>query len=701
MVVTSKPSPIYHEIGTDGCSVRQPRATIDFESRSACSIKKSGSWRYSLDPSTDVLCLAFRLPYWEQGRTGLWHPEFAGYGLDEEGLDDFAELFQWIAGGHLVEAHNAWFERGIWKNILVPRYGAIRIDHVQWRCSAAKAAAHALPRKLELACDALALIETKDIDGHKLMLKMTKPRKARKAEREAIAANPEILWHESNAMFRRLCDYCRQDVLAEEGVSLALDDLSPAEDKVWLLDQRINERGFMLDRDAMATAQRLIKEETVILNGELAVLTEGVVLKATQRAQMMAWLGTQGLHIDNTQKETIDRLLESRDTPWREITVMPAAWRALEIMRTLGRSSTSKFKAMRNWICPDDRVHGGILYHGATTGRWSGAGIQPHNFPKGTLKEKSQETLWHVLSTSTREEISALYRSVMEALSHGLRGVIVAPDAHDLYVADYAAIEARVLLWLAGDEEALGIFHRGEDIYSDFAERNVYHYPVSRDTATERGMGKIAVLGLGYQMGWSKFQATCASFGVEITEEFAQQVVAAYRDRFWRVKEMWNAQERAAIRAVQGEFPVTEGYVTWEERGYFLYCRLPSGREIAYPFPEIHEKETPWGEMRPVLTFMGMNTYSHKWERQSTYGGSIVENIVQAIARDIMAEAMMRCEASGIYLPVLTVHDEIVAYALSVAGNLQQYIELVARVPLWAPGCPIEAEAWSGKRYRK
>lgn len=662
-------------------------ATIDFETRSACSIRNCGSWRYSLDPTTEVLCMAFHLPYWEEGVVALWHPAFPHLSIPEADChDELIELMEWVDAGHLVEAHNSWFERGIWTNILCMRYGWPSIRAEQWRCSAAKAAAHALPRGLEDAIFALKLDVQKDSEGHKLMMKLSKPRKPRKAEREANVTG--LLWWESRELFERLFAYCCQDVRAEVSLSDALGDLNRIETDVYSLDQSINERGFRLDRAAVHTALKLIAAETGRLNTELSVLTDGCVKKATQRAKMTEWFANEGLDLPDTTKETIDGLLASREGR-RDITAN--AWRGLEIVRTLGRSSTAKYKAMQNWICADDRVHGGLLYHGAGTGRWSGAGVQPQNFPKGSVKD--MEALWVDLKAGKPQP------NLMEALAGALRGTIVASPGTTLFVADYASIEARVVMWLAGDEAALDLFRSGADIYKEMAGE-IYAIKPEAVDKDQRQVGKFAILGLGFQMGASKFQGTCASFGVSIEDAFAQRVVEAYRAKFWRVRNMWDDQNNAAIKAVHFGAPVRCGKMVWLKEGNFLFCVLPSGRRLSYPFPQVRMRETPWGEPRPALTFMGMNPYTRKWERQSTYGGSLVENQTQAVARDIMAEAMLRVEATGIYTPILTVHDEIIAEG-PLAGDVHEFEQLLTTLPKWAKGCPIGAEGWKGNRYHK
>lgn len=399
------------------------------------------------------MCLAFRLPQWKTGRTGLWHPAFPQLDLTENalgtGYDDLAELFGWIMAGGLVEAHNAWFERGIWNNICVPSCGWPVIPVQSWRCSAAKAAAHSLPRNLEDAVQAMHLPHSKDTEGERVMKKMAKPRKPKKADilawgrRHApcthcgttgkhkvgrAKATPcehcsglgfyrlrplppmPTLWHESVELLESLFAYCRCDVLAEEGLSDRIPDLTPAETHAYVMDQIINERGFRLDREGIAAALDLIAEEFADYNAELKDITGGAVERASQRQRMLAWLQEQEFPLSDTQGDTLDEVLARKESddlpPWVKIPP-PHVRRALELMRAMGRSSTAKYETMMDWICPDDRAHGGLLYHGAGTGRWSGAGIQPHNFPRGVIKIGDMERTWDVIKTRDRALIES------------------------------------------------------------------------------------------------------------------------------------------------------------------------------------------------------------------------------------------------------------------------------------------------------
>jgi DNA polymerase len=757
-----------------------PRATIDFESRSECDIDR-GAWVYSEHPSTEILCLVYRLPYWEEGRTEVWHPAFLQFNMDA--ADEPTELFSWILGGGLVEAHGSFFEYCLWLNIMVARYGWPAIADRQWRCSAAKAAAHSLPRALEHAVQACFLPIKKDMEGSKVMKKMASPRKALQRDKyewarkhapcvfcnavgkvpafkkngepkknlakcvscDGTGIDPEgsypplpILWHESAEMLARLIEYCRIDVLAEEGLSHHLPDLIEDEELVFLVDQTINARGFALDREAVEAALRHIDAEFAEYNAELIALTEGAVEKATQRDRMKAWLREQGCDLEDTTADTLDAIL---DDPLSDVT--PTARRGIELMRMLGRSSTAKYLKMAEWMCRNARVHGGLLYHGAGTGRWAGKGIQPHNFPKGTLPYFDMEEAWGIIKRFTAEEIGLVYRSVMEALSNALRGAIVPSPGNQLYVADFAAIECRVLLWAAGQTDALQVFYDGRCPYLDMAS-SIYGYSCwdatldldanKKKFKAERNMGKPAVLGLGYQMGASKFVESAAGYGITLVEDqecvicghttkdhrkydrdhacvvenpkliTSVKIVNAYRSKMDKVVQMWADQNDAAVQAVlnRGEdIPCGKVIWCWPADSQFLYCTLPSGRSLAYPFPQVQCKKTPWGSESWSMTFMGVDTYTKQWQRQTSYGGLLVENIIQAIARDLMAAAMVRCEYSGLYLPILTVHDELIAEAPIGKGDVKEFEHLMAETPDWADGCPVEAEGWRGQRYRK
>lgn len=685
-----------------------PRATIDFEARSPLSVVDVGSWRYAEHPLTEVLCLCFRLPYWPEGRVDVWHPAFPEFGIEAKPFPQ--ELFLWIAQGGLVEAHNAQMERAVWQRICVEKWGWPAVPGSSWRCSAAKACAFALPRSLEEVAIVLDCKNQKDEDGNKVMRRLMKPRKVLKKEQKQYLAqgmsqeeiNALVLYHFSVAEFERLVLYCQRDVLAEEEVSWHLRDLTPTELRVFQLDGDMNERGVFCDLEGVDAALDIVRQVTGGMTAELPELTDNQVERASQRQRLKDWVNAQGVPLLDTQAVTVETLLNS---PYR--TLPPKVRRVLEICREVNRSSTAKYVAMAERICRDSRLRGMMIYHGASTGRWTGAGVQPHNFPRGEITSNiAMEIAWEAILTRDLEWLEFLYgdNSTMETLSHATRGALCAPPGYELFVADFAAIEARVVFWLADQKNALEVFYRGEDIYCDLASR-IFGRKITKADKDERQLGKQAILGLGFGMGAPKFVETCAKYGITITIAFAKEVVETYRSIYSKVKSLWYAQEAAAIKAVQTRRTVQCGKISWRVVGRFLHARLPSGRMLSYADPAVVMAPPPWdGPDRPVLTFMAVDSYTRAWTRQDTYGGTLVENLVQAIARDLLAEAMLRVEASGVYTNAFSVHDELVTYAPSgtagTAGTLA-FIDLVTETPEWAEGCPVNAEPWVGHRYRK
>lgn len=737
----------------------RPKITIDFETRSACPIDV-GAWLYSLHPTTEVMCLAYKIG---DAPTKLWHPAYPHLGI--KAAPTPYDLFAAIAEGMLVEAHNRFFEYCIWTHIMVQEFGWPAIPREQWRCSAAKAAYYCLPRALEGAVAALGLPIEKDMEGNKLMKKISKPRKLLKKERSELLAqgwtvetlDAKVFWHESVELFERLWAYCVTDVDAEHAFSEALPDLPPEELRIWQMDQDMNLRGIRCDLALVKQAIRLRDQEIDKLNAELNDITGGEVEKASARASFIEWIKGQGVDLPDTQGKTLDDFLKKKEIKARR----PDLHRALWIVREVNRTSTAKYDAMIERADKSDhRLRDLMMYHGAGTGRWSGKGVQPHNFPRGSIKDMDT-ACWAIL-TGDRATIKALYGDIMKHLSDALRGALIASEGRDLIVADYAAIEARVVFWLARDENALGVFHRHEDIYMDMAT-GVYGYPVNnkKTQATERQFGKQGILGLGFEMGFLKFLITCRKYDIYFTEDQVRKIVKenwdkhktaiekyfkgdkrrvntlvendlslrenlhelilmkhtvdTYRSRYPEVTQMWRDQEEAALMAVRNPGRRVEcerGRCTWVmeevgDAGMFLKCYLPSGRPLHYYDPKIVRKKTPWKNpdgspvYKPCVTFMGVDALTKKWVRQDTYGGKLVENITQATARDLMAMAMVNADDGDTYDVILSVHDELVCEVDEDKGDLKEFERLMAKAPGWAFGCPVEAEGWRGKRYRK
>ncbi len=647
---------------------------LDFETRSEVDIWKVGAWNYSVHPSTEILCMAI---------CTAANAEIQILSKDQIS-DPEVYAIKFMVGvyeGFKFHAHYSMFENYIWHNILVKRYGWPAIPLRQWRCTAALAAAHALPRALDKAALALDLSEKKDMEGKRTMLKMCKPRKATK--------NNKAKWHEKEEDFQKLYDYCINDVEVERAIENKLPQLSAHELEVWRLDQIINTRGIYVDTEAVEAALYLIEKYTTECNDEIKKITDGYLEKVSQRTRVLNWIKGQGVELHSYTKDAIVEALKNN--------MPPQVKRVLEIRQQTGKTSTAKYEAIKNATTENSRVKDMFVYHGASTGRWAGKIVQLHNLPRGTIKDT--ETCIEAMKTRNLELFKFLYSNPMEAFSSCVRGMFIAAPGKDLLVADFASIEARVLAWVAGEEKALDYFRKKEDSYVKMAE---HIFKTDKVSGNMRFVGKQAVLGCGYGMGAKRFRETCLSLGQKVSEELAKTAVDTFRKQNKKIVELWKKQEQAAIFTTHGNGGLSLGVprIYWEKKKDFLYCTLPSGRKLAYQHPKI-ERVEKFGQTVDQLTFMGIGL-NNQWIRQSTWGGTLVENIVQAISRDLLVDAMLRCEKAG-YKVVLHVHDEVVAEISENCPHdmLGKFIEHIISLPKWAKGCPIEAEGWRGKRYRK
>lgn len=647
---------------------------FDFETRSKCIIQDTGAWRYSIDESTDVLCMAYAI---DDGPVEIWIPgEAIPFSVDQLSHQTF-------------EAHWSFFERAIWRNVMVKKYGWPDIPDEKWRCSASTAAYHALPRSLAQIGAALNLPHQKDMGAKRVMMRLSRPMAPTGPD------DPCLLWNDKAADFRVLYQYCKDDVEAERAIHRRLRPLPASELAIWHLDQKINERGIRVDVPAVKAALALMEEYQTRLKAEFKALTG--LESPTLIAQTRAWLEGKGCKMASLDKNAVLTVMEADPRPHA-----PEVYRALEIRQALGKTSTAKYQAILESVCPDERVRGLLVYHGAGTGRWAGELVQPQNFPKNTFKG-SLEKYYEFLKRADLATFEMCY-PVMETLSSTIRGVFIPAEGHTFFGGDYAAIEARVLFWLASESRGLQMFRDGGDIYKDMAT-TIYGVPLESVTKEQRELGKQGILGCGFGMGWEKFIVTCwTKARIRLDEELSKRTVNAYRTKYRTVAVFWQLQELAAKQAIETKKPVRCGKVLWAVHDGFLFCRLPSGRCLAYYDPKIEPVQTSWGEMRPAVTYMDMNSQTKQWERQSTYGGKLAENITQAVARDIMAEAMLRVEAAGFKM-ALTVHDELLSERFvgkSCMNEIQrQFQELMVTPPAWAVGLPIRAEAWHGRRYTK
>ena len=665
---------------------------VDFETRSYLSVKDVGAWRYAEDTTTEILCMGWKFAGTD--RRGIWVP----------GINEFPQkVLDHIEAGGVFEAHNAQFERAVWVLILHRRFG-VPVPK-RWQDTLASCAYRGLPLGLDEVGRALDLAIQKDKRGKYLLQTLSVPKWGTKKE-------PNRIYREDWDLMQELYEYCERDVDAEEILGRTIGDLPPSEYGLWLLDQRINQRGVKLDVEAVDAALEVIATVEKRLNGELRGITGGAVERATQRDRLLSWLAVQGLRLPDIAKDTLEDLLDrANDGQFDHLDA--GVIRALEIRLQLAKSSVKKLEKMKQTVCADGRIRGLLQYHGASTGRWAGRLAQPHNLPRPFVEEK-MDVLVDVIKRKDAETLDYLYGGAMDAVSSSLRGMFIASSGHVLHVCDFSAIEARVTFWVADCAIGLDVFRmsdrkESEDIYCVTASDLVGFEVKKKDHAHERQLGKITVLGCGYQMGWSRLQFQAEQdYKTVIDDEQAQRMVNVYRTKYKEVSRLWDGLQEAAIETVRTGNPHSYRKIVYElvddAAGRWLACILPNGRRLWYYQPVIEKAKTPWGEMRDALSYMGKDSKKGGiWGRIRTYGGMLTENVVQAIARDLMAEAMIRAERAG-FPVVLTVHDEVIAERPMETDYLdrqKEFENFMAVCPPWAEGCPIAVEGGAVTRYQK
>lgn len=666
------------------------KAHLDFETRSAVDLKKAGAYRYAEDLTTAPWLFSYRVG---DGPILRWHPG------DEDPLD----LLAHIEDGGEVVAHNAGFERAIWNRNLrraLPHWPELRVE--QQDCTMARAVALALPAGLDQLGKALKLRFQKDEEGSRLMMRMCRPRR--------IDADGTVVWWDDAERIARLGQYCDRDIETEEAADEALPLLSASEKEVWRLDQRINDRGVAIDVPLIERALTVVAEATKRADERMWWLTDGEVRKCSEAAKIVAWLNTRGIPATSVAKGEIEEIVLSA-----EIHGDDTAKEVVQLRRSAAKTSTAKYKAMLNSVCADGRVRGTLAYHGAGTGRWAGRLIQPQNFPRVDEDRLPDiERLIAMLGSDTKpgeivDALEMLTGQPMTTLSQALRPMIIAPPGKKLVGGDYSNIEGRVNAWLAGEAwkvKAFADFDRGigADLYK-LSYAKSFNVDVAGVTKAERQIGKVQELALGYQGGVGAFQTMASAYGMVVTDDRADEIKLAWRAAHPAIKDSWYELQDAAIDAVAHPGvavpALPHGRVQYLAANGFLFCRLPSARVIAYAAPRLVLTETKNGGKRRQIEYDGVDSYTKRWGPQRLYGGLQCENIVQAVARDVLVEAMFRAEAAG-YPLVLTVHDELICETPADDEHTAEGLEkIMAVVPEWATGLPVAAGTWEDYRYAK
>jgi len=602
------------------------------------------------------------------------------------------QIVNYVRAGGTVGAHGAAFEYNLWNLLCVNRYGWPTLAVEQLQCTMAMALAMSLPAGLGDCARALGLKYAKDDAGRRLMLQMCKPRR--------IEDDGTLVWWDDEPRLRRLGDYCKQDVRVEQALARALRPLPPKEQAIYVIDQKINNRGIQVDIKATRRAKELVDAEKRRLDARMSYVTGGAVPRTTAVKQLTEWVKLNGVDSTSVAKADVAELLKDPMLPRAVAT-------ALRIRQEAGKSSPAKLTKLLSGTCADGRIRGLYQYHGASTGRWAGRRAQTQNLPRPMTKQEQIEYVVDRLLLDTSISIEDVATridneigDVLPVVTDVIRALFTAAPGCALIAADFSAIEARGLAWLAGEEAVLDVFRGHGKIY-ELAASVIFGVRLEDVTPAQRAVGKVAVLALGYQGGVGAFQQMARGYGVHVSDEEAEKIKVAWRSANRNIVGYWYAVERAAIEATQRHGTITQAgpdgrRVMMKHDGKHLWLRLPSGRLLCYPFASVDTRD---GYRK--LRYMGVDsTRGGKWIDIQTYGGKLVENITQAFCRDLQAEAMLRLEERGYHI-VMHVHDEVVCEVKRGEGSLEEVEALMAVVPDWAKDMPIKAEGWIGMRYRK
>lgn len=703
------------------------RTTIDFETRSAVKLKVRGVAIYAMHESTVALCLAYRTP------AGL--KQWIWDGSDKPEMPH--DLRRLVEDGFEFHAFNAAFERYVWEHVCVNKWGWSPVPLSRWRCTLAIAANANQPQSLEKLSSRLQLKQKKMKEGKTLIAQLTEPLNYAKAKKVGLVVPKGELqfypWSETDNFCRQFLDYNKVDVIAEEEADAKLPEWNPAEIAVWQMDRRINERGFHIDKRLCEGAARIHKVAIAKANQMLAELTGGKVTKCTQVQRIKKWLIEEkraNLEAGKNGKPTLNEQSVNRWLSSNSVT-HPEAATVLRLRLHSNSNTVTKYASALNRVGAGDRVRESVRYYGAATGRWTGSGFHPHNFKR----EAAPAEVWFdLVAHGDYDLLEAMsdtpgVEGVISVLKKCVRGIITAPRGRKLITSDFAGIEARVLHWLCGNEKMLKLFREDQDIYiaaacdiydrqpADIATWNGKKWKIQKEHNEKRQVGKQAQLGLGYGMGGPKFVANMLNKeNLVITEEFATKTVQAWRAANQKVVQLWADVNNAARHAAEN--PKTNGAPTRLVRGKlvfefhprnYLTIRLPSGRKLFYYKPRIRKVEG-YRELYYVdgskETGKGVNTEDEKAKLEpgeiKTYGGKLVENIVQAISRDLLVNSLQIIERAGLE-PIFHVHDESVTEVEDARADegLKVVHKAMETVPNWAIGLPLMAETKMTQRYEK
>lgn len=656
---------------------------LDIETFSECALDKEGTYRYAAHTSTRVLCVAYLLS--GQTTPSLWvcgerYPRVALPDADtyvgmtppedlQKALDNPEErLWAW----------NAEFERVVLSGIAGKAINFPAVPLERWRCSMALGAYYGVPRALSAAAAACGG-PLKDSEGSRTMLALSKPRRPSKSD-------PNTYWapEKHPDKYVRVFEYCIDDVRAEHGVHATLGPWPEMEEQLWLMDQQANSRGIRIDTEAVDCLHAMSEEYKAELSETCKEITGYSV---TQRTKLLDWLNNHGCNLTDMQALTVDDALLDADGDVKKV---------LYAYRVCNQKALAKLPRIKSVACDDNRVRGLFTYYGAHTGRWSSRIVQFQNMkapPKSIYVPNLILDFGHNANLNIAKQLWPT-ENVMDILSSALRGVFIADEDSKLLCIDFAQIEARMLAWLAGQESTLQVFRDDLDLYQNEAA-SIFGVDYDKVTRHQRAQGKVAVLALGYQ-GWvGAFRKFLHGTDLSLSDREIVAIAKHWRRRNSRVVDLWKQTENRVCRAVrnEGSKQRINGHLSAVYEKPRLKIRLPSGRCIHYLNPEIGKDS----QMRYEKGLGG------KVMRDTTYGGKLVENITQAVARDCMVAGLFNLGVSCKELTLLgTVHDEAVFnMPLDKARTTTEYAKLFCTMPSWYTGPELKAEPFTARRYRK
>ena len=639
---------------------------IDIETYSDVDLQKCGVYAYTDSPAFEILLFAYAFDDEDVSivdvAKGESLPERVMAALTDDSI--------------VKTAFNAAFER-----TCIARHYNLSLAPVGWQCTAVQSAMLALPASLDGVGEVLDIRQKKLKEGKDLVRYFSMPCKPTKANGGRTRNMPE----DEPEKWELFKSYCIRDVEAEREIRYKLRNYPIPEEEqlLYQMDQEINDRGILVDQTLVehaVTCDKEYRDQVTRRAYELSGLEN-----PNSPAQIKDWLAERGVQVDSLSKKAVAGLIKETDGEVLEM---------LKLRLLMAKTSVKKYEAIKRSVCSDGRVHGLLQFYGANrTGRWAGKLVQVQNLPQNHLEDLSLAR--DLVKAGDYETLDLLFDSVPGVLSELIRTAFIPKPGCRFIVADFSAIEARVLAWLSGENWRLETFKEGGDIYCASASK-MFGVPVVKhgENGHLRQKGKISELALGYG-GSTGALTAMGAIDMGIPEEELPELVSQWRSANPHITKFWWDVDAASMKAVKEKTTVACGNLTFSYRAGMLFITLPSGRRLAYVKPRLETNR--FG--RAAITYEGVGE-SKKWMRIETYGAKLTENIVQATARDLLAQAMLRLRAAG-YKIVMHVHDEAVCEVPEGESSVEEICRIMSEVPPGAAGLPLNADGYECAFYKK